>query len=398
MTLSYDQTETGEKKVPTYPVGTKVVVNENGLSALLSLLNDLGYQTIGPKEKDGAIVYEEISSIEDLPVGLSDYQSGGQYRLIEGTKGSFFEYVVGPTSWKKYLFPPTQKLWEADKKGKSFGIKVDKDKGPNYAFIGVRPCELTAMTIQDKVFGFNRNDNCPSGIFSDPNYVKRRSHALIIAVNCQRAAKTCFCTSMGGDPHVGKGQGFDLALTELDPTTEHEFVLDVGSVRGSLILDMLPFQQATSAHLSAVAEQARKARGQISKTMPKDIKDLLARNLEHPRWDKVAARCLSCANCTMVCPTCFCSTVEDRTDLSGDHAERWRTWDSCFSIDFSYVHGGAVRSETVSRYRQWMTHKLSNWFEQFDTSGCVGCGRCITWCPVGIDITEEANAIEQSER
>jgi Fe-S-cluster-containing hydrogenase component 2 len=127
------------------------------------------------------------------------------------------------------------------------------------------------------------------------------------------------------------------------------------------------------------------------------IKELLYRNYEHPRWDNVATRCLTCANCTMVCPTCFCTTVEDVTDLSGDHAERWRKWDSCFTMDFSYIHGGSVRATPKSRYRQWLTHKLATWFDQFGSSGCVGCGRCITWCPVAIDLTEEVRAIRDSE-
>jgi ferredoxin len=99
----------------------------------------------------------------------------------------------------------------------------------------------------------------------------------------------------------------------------------------------------------------------------------------------------------MVSPTCFCTTVEEVTDLSGEHAERWRKWDSCFTQDFSYLHGGSVRASTRSRYRQWLTHKLATWIDQFDTSGCVGCGRCITWCPVAIDLTVEVQAIRQSD-
>jgi Fe-S-cluster-containing hydrogenase component 2 len=126
------------------------------------------------------------------------------------------------------------------------------------------------------------------------------------------------------------------------------------------------------------------------------IRDLLYTNFDHPRWDNVAQRCLTCANCTMVCPTCFCTTVEDVSDVTGSHAERWRKWDSCFSQNFSYIHGGSVRSSAKSRYRQWMTHKLASWIDQFGSSGCVGCGRCITWCPVGIDITEEVRAIRES--
>ena len=127
------------------------------------------------------------------------------------------------------------------------------------------------------------------------------------------------------------------------------------------------------------------------------LKELLYENRNHPRWDDVADRCLSCANCTMVCPTCFCTTVEDSTDLTGDTAERVRRWDSCFTMDFSYIHGGAVRKSVKSRYRQWMTHKLGTWQDQFGSSGCVGCGRCITWCPVGIDITEEVAAMRNEQ-
>ena len=156
--------------------------------------------------------------------------------------------------------------------------------------------------------------------------------------------------------------------------------------------------QRCAADLAAAAASVDRAAQQMGRAMDThDIRDLLLDNLDHPRWDAVASRCLSCANCTLVCPTCFCSAVEDTTDLSGEEAERARVWDSCFSVDYSYIHGGSVRQSGRSRYRQWMTHKLGTWFDQFGTSGCVGCGRCITWCPVGIDITEEVAAIRATE-
>jgi len=124
-----------------------------------------------------------------------------------------------------------------------------------------------------------------------------------------------------------------------------------------------------------------------------DLPELLLDNLDHPQWDEVAERCLSCTNCTMVCPTCFCSDVQDVSSLTGEENERVRVWDSCFNPDFSHVHGGNLRPNIRARYRQWLTHKLGAWHGQFGMSGCVGCGRCITWCPVGIDLTAEVAAI-----
>jgi len=192
--------------------------------------------------------------------------------------------------------------------------------------------------------------------------------------------------------------GFDLALTEILDRERHFFVVQAGSERGAKLLARLPRREALAEALAAAdAVVARTAAAMGRELRTEGLAELLLRNLEHPRWDEVAARCLACANCTMVCPTCFCTSVEDTTDLSGQTAERVRRWDSCFTTDFSHLHGGPVRASARSRYRQWMTHKLATWVEQFGSSGCVGCGRCITWCPVGIDLTEEARAIRQSD-
>jgi ferredoxin len=230
----------------------------------------------------------------------------------------------------------------------------------------------------------------------DKDYEARRRDAFIVAVNCGKAGGTCFCVSMGTGPRADSG--FDLALTELYEGGEHRFLVEVGSTRGGDVLEELPHREAEEedeAAARAVVERTAESMGRSLDT--DDIKGLLYGNLEHPRWDEVSERCLTCGNCTMVCPTCFCSTVEDVTDLAGTEAERTRVWDSCFTLDHSYMHGGSVRNSGRTRYRQWMTHKLASWIDQFGSSGCVGCGRCITWCPVAIDITEEAAAIRATD-
>jgi len=188
--------------------------------------------------------------------------------------------------------------------------------------------------------------------------------------------------------------GFDLALTELIEQGRHLFVIEVGSAAGADVVRDLRPRHATEEEIAAAERVVARTGDQMGRSLETTgLKELLQANQSHPRWDEVAERCLTCGNCTNVCPTCFCTTIDDTTDLSGTTAERVRRWDSCFTLDFSYINGGNVRNSARSRYRQWMTHKLAHWIDQFGTSGCVGCGRCITWCPVGIDITEEAAAI-----
>ena len=366
----------------------RVIIDREHLQDLLVTLASKGYQIVGPTVRENAIVYDTLDSVNDLPVGYTDEQDGGTYRLKKRSDKALFGYVVGPHSWKKFLFPPVMRLWQARREGNGFEVIAESSEAPKLAFLGVRSCELHAISIQDNVF--MRDD------YADPTYPSRRNNLCIIAINCGQAGGTCFCTSMKTGP--GVTSGFDLALTEVLSNDQHYFVAEVGSQLGSELLQSVPYREAINEEIqiaeNIVAHTAEHMGRSLDTT---NIKDLLYRNLDHPRWNDVASRCLSCSNCTMVCPTCFCTTVEDVTDLTGAQAERWRKWDSCFTMDFSYIFGGSIRPSTKSRYRQWMTHKLASWIDQFGTSGCVGCGRCITWCPVGIDITEEVRAIRSSE-
>jgi Fe-S-cluster-containing hydrogenase component 2 len=357
-------------------------MEKSELAQLVSLLKSDGYTVVGPTIQQEAIVYAEIESASQLPVGWSDQQQPGSYRLRRSENESYFEFNVGPHSWKQFFFPPRLTVEQAQHRDGGWEFSRPEPTPVRYALLGVRACELAAIAVQDRVM--------MEGPYVDREYAARRQSALIIAVNCTVAADTCFCTSMNTGPRCGGG--FDLALTE----TESGFVLEVGSEAGRKIAAQLSHRQASPLALQAADRLRQRAEDQISRHLNTEgIRDLLLQNLEHPRWDEVASRCLSCANCTMVCPTCFCSSVGDVSDLTGDQVDRVRTWDSCFNVDFAYTAGGTVRNSIRSRYRQWLTHKLASWHDQFDTSGCVGCGRCITWCPVGIDLTEEVEAIRQ---
>ncbi len=368
-------------------VGDRRVLGRGDFPAFLQALRDAGYEVIGPTVRDGAIVYDHLSRVEDLPIGWTDRQGPGKYRLERRGDQALFGYNVGPFTWKKFLYPPRERLWTARREGDAFTVDPEPVDGAPLAFLGMRACELAGVAITDRVF--------QGGPVADPGYSARRSRLLRIAVECGQAGGNCFCISMGTGPVVGPD--VDLALTEILEPGPHRFLVRVGSRAGAEVLASVPLRPAESNDELAAESIVAKTAGSMGRTMETNgIRDLLRTNLEHPRWDDVAKRCLSCTNCTMVCPTCFCSTHEEVPDLDVAKVERWRRWDSCFNLAFTELHGSSVRKSGLSRYRQWLTHKLGTWHDQFGSSGCIGCGRCITWCPVGIDLTEEVAAIRKS--
>ncbi len=364
------------------------VIAPEALDGLVAALRGRGFRVLGPTVRDGAVVYDDLASAAELPAGWTDVQAPGVYRLERRDDEARFGYAVGPHSWKRFLFPARVRLWRALRgDGGELEVRAEPPDETPLALLGVRACELHAIGIQDRVL--------LEGGHVDGDYAARRTGAFVVAVNCFEPAATCFCASMGTGPGVGAGH--DLVLTEI-LAGGHRLLAEPGTERGAEVLRELERRPATPADLRAAEAVVAGAEARMGREVDTTgIRELLARSLEHERWDAVADRCLSCANCTMVCPTCFCTAVEDTTDLSGREAERARAWDSCFSVEHAHVHGGSIRPSTRSRYRQWLTHKFGTWIDQFGTSGCVGCGRCIAWCPVGIDVTEELAAIRASE-
>jgi ferredoxin len=363
------------------------VVSRDDFGTLFDSLTGAGYTVVGPTMAQGAIVYDRITQVEDLPIGWTDEQGPGQYRLVPRDDEALFGYAVGQQSWKQFLFPPRSTLFQVQRDAGSWQFVPSEVPDMRYAMLGVRACELAAIDIQDRIF---------LGVHPDRTYHNARRDLFTIAVNCAVAGGTCFCVSMETGPRCETG--YDLVLTEIIAPGRHEFIFDSGSEAGDTVLSQLPGRPVTPEDLATVDEILARTAASMGRTMDTDgIRELLLGNLEHPRWEDVANRCLACTNCTLVCPTCFCSTVEDSVSLDGAEATRSRRWDSCFTLDFSALHGVPVRDSRKARYRQWMTHKLATWHDQFGSSGCVGCGRCITWCPVGIDITEEVAAIRATQ-
>jgi len=363
------------------------VLNPADLAGIIDSLKQQEYEVVGPVCRDGAIVYDSIGDLEYLPAGWTTAQEAGVCRLKRRQDNSLFGYAPGATSLKNFLHAARIRLFTAEKDNGVFRVLPNCETPPRFAFVGVRGCDLAAVTAQDKVL--------IEGQYTDAAYRGRRDGAFVIAVHCNEPAPTCFCASMETGPEV-RG-GFDVALTEVLDNERHVFLAESGSARGRELLLAAGAPKAPT-ELTARAEKLHEdaANAMARSIETGGLKEILYSSFESHRWDDVARRCLACGNCTMVCPTCFCVTVEDTTDLSGKRAERWRSWDSCFTQSYSYIHGGSVRMSTKSRYRQWLTHKLASWHDQFGMLGCVGCGRCITWCPVGIDITAEVAALRAS--
>jgi sulfhydrogenase subunit beta (sulfur reductase) len=356
--------------------GEAVFLPRESLQGLIGALQRDRFQVVGPRARDGAIVFDIIDSASDLPFGFSTHQSPGRLRLEQQAGGGPFTYTNTAQGLKRFLHPSDVRITTLERAGSAFQILNDPPSVGRYAFLGVRACDLAAVQRLDRVLCYDR--------YPDTIYAAQRANALFIAVECRQCAETCFCKSVGTGPELTGG--YDIGLIE----SGEGFRAMAGTAAGADLLSALEDAYPMNPAVEPVENKACRQKRSID---VEGLREDLYRNFDHPRWDDVAARCLACANCTMSCPTCFCMTVEDTSDVTQERAERWRRWDSCFTQNFTYIHGGSVRLSLKSRYRQWLTHKLAAWVDQFGELGCVGCGRCITWCPAGIDITEEVAAL-----
>lgn len=363
------------------PEAAESYLPRTALARLLACLEEAGYQCVGPQVRDGALVYEPLDSAAALPHGIGQVQEPGSFRLQNHGHSRCFAWANGPLALKPYVFPSREPLWqvERDRHG-HMQFHAERPAVRRQAILGVRACDLAALGLNDAHF--------LDQSVSHPGYAERRAALFLIAVDCSHPASTCFCVATGDGPAADSL--YDLAMRELD----EGFLVRAGSEQGRRLMQDLPLVPASDTQRRQADEQLRRARERQQRSLPDtDIRARLFERLDHPRWHHTADRCLACGNCTAVCPTCFCHREVEQPSLDGHTSAHVREWDSCFSYGHSVLSGRPVRADARTRYRQWLTHKHGAWVEQYGRSGCVGCGRCITWCPVGIDILEELHVL-----
>ena len=306
------------------------------------------YSVIGPVAKGKDFVFEPLAQPPDV-------------RL---------DYVTTILPPKKFFHAPLQTLFffgegEVKAAAEEEGIRV---------LFGVHPCDVNALRILDVVY---------TKEFPDPYYQKNRERTLIVALNCNQPGENCFCASLGTGPELE--EGYDLLLTDLGES----YLIEAGSKAGEELLEVAELPPAPRFLKVEKAKRMEAARAAFKKGLPHGgLEELLLKNFTHPLWEELKEQCLACGSCTMVCPTCFCYSVKDVVELSLTNGRRERVWDSCMLLAYAAVAlGGNFRKEREARLKHRLLHKLIYYRPQFGTLGCVGCGRCVTNCPVKIDPT-----------
>ena len=366
----------------------QAVLDLAGLDALVSRLVSLGYKVVGPTVRDGAIVLAELSTADQFPRGVRDVQAPGRYRLEQRDDDARFGHVAGPRSFKQELYPPVLTLLHARRNGNGgFHSSATSPRTRARSRSSARapatsPRSASRTACWPRARTPTTTTRGGAGARSRRRELRRVRQLLLLHLDGRRAAGRA-------RPRPRPDRGDRRRRASL-PRRGRLRSRRRGARGAAVAARQRGRRDAApqAAHANAVATQ--------SASLDADGRARAAAREPRPPALRRGRRPLPrVRQLHLVCPTCFCVGVEDHTDLTGADATRLRVWDSCFTPSHSDLHGGGVRRTTRARYRQWITHKLATWHDQFGTSGCVGCGRCITWCPVGIDITEEVAAIRR---
>jgi ferredoxin len=336
-----------------------LIIKKEKLSAWSHELAD--YKIFAPQRKDGAIVFDVMENVNQVVLHYSN--------------------SVKPP--KEVFFPQTQTLFEYEK-GAEPKITDPEEEPKKVMLWGVRPCDARSFLILDKLFYWD---------YQDGLYKRARDNTVIIGLACTNPHHNCFCTSVGGSPH--SKEGLDVLLTDLGDRYYVEVLTEKGeeTIRKP---DEL-FSKATEEDMKLRDNIQKEAEDAVTKNVDVEgVKDKLGELFESEYWDRKAATCIGCGICTLLCPTCHCFDITD--EEHGNCGRRIRTWDTCMNPEYTvHASGYNPRPGKKNRMRNRVFHKFRYYPERFDVTACVGCGRCITKCATGIDITEILKEIMEVE-
>lgn len=320
------------------------------------------YKIFAPQRKDNAIVFDVMKNVNQVVLHYSN--------------------SVKPP--KEIFFPQTQTLFGYER---SPELKItDPPKEPKKAMLwGVRPCDARSFLILDELFYWD---------YEDDLYRNMRDKTVIIGLACTDPHHNCFCTSVGGKPH--SKEGLDVLLTDLGD----RYYVEILTKKGEEVIrkpkDL--FTKATEKEKKLRDKIQSEAEGKVTKNVEvAGVKEKLDELFESDYWERRSATCVGCGICTYLCPTCHCFDITDED--RGKCGRRIRTWDTCMVPEYTvHASGYNPRPGKKSRLRNRVFHKFNYYPKRFDKIACVGCGRCITRCPVGIDIVEVLEDVKEVEK
>jgi ferredoxin len=303
-------------------------------------------------------------------------EAGGfAFRRVGQAEKVRLDFYNTAESPKDLFFPQSEVLFSYD----AAGIAVPEPAGEQ-VLLGIRPCDLAALPLLDRVFG--------EGPFRDPGYLARRERTVLVAVACDRPRASCFCTSFGLSP--GHVAGADMVLYP----DEGGYLVRAQTEAGEALMAEWPGEAVAPGEAEAVAARYRSMETPLGRRIRLEgVAEALDGMFDHPMWEQIAARCLSCGICTYTCPTCHCFQLTD--EAKGEAGKRVRCWDSCMFPEFTRMAGGHnPRPDKKARVRQRFMHKLNYFVRRWEEYLCVGCGRCVESCPVGLDIAYVIEAVQ----
>lgn len=324
------------------------ILSKHNLAGFISRLMEV-YRIGGPVQKNGSYIFDIINSPDELHL---DYPTT----------------ILPP---KKFLLPPKETLFSFELSD-GFQVRPPEPDLPTIIF-GVHTCDVHAIQLLDHVFSTGHPDSA---------YIQRRRRTYIISIECLKPCdEHSFCKSMNT---MSADEGFDLHMIDLGEA----YAIEVGTRAGEDLLrytTAFPASRADMDRLNAVLSEKWPRFSYRLDFDVSDLPSLLNVSMKSPLWEELGRRCLACAACTNVCPTCFCFDVKDEVNLNLTSGSRVRIWDSCQLDEFATVAGGHnFRKSRALRQRHRFMRKGKYILEAHNYLGCVGCGRCARACLVDI--------------